>query len=172
MQPFSPERDPYRARKRLRFAVVVVLILAAGTLPAFANPSVKTNWSTYSVTSTSVDQILREMQQNGPNGFWAFTRWYVRWSGSCRVSLEINYTMPKHTRRGAMPAKIRVEWDSMIAALKAHEQQHGAHGINAARELVQKGCRNGDAIVAKWAEQDRIYDRNTGHGRTEGVIFP
>ncbi len=80
--------------------------------------------------------------------------------------------MPKHTRRGAMPAKIRVEWDSMIAALKAHEQQHGAHGINAARELVQKGCRNGDAIVAKWAEQDRIYDRNTGHGRTEGVIFP
>lgn len=160
------------ARKRARFIVVVLLILGASTISAFANPTVKTNWSTYSVTATGVDQILRQMQQKGPNGFWAYTRWYVRWTGSCQVSLEISYTMPKHTKRGAMPPHIRAAWDRMIAALRAHEEQHGAHGINAAHELVRNGCRNGNAIVAKWAEQDRIYDRLTGHGRSEGVVFP
>lgn len=170
-KPIEPDPD-FTRRKRLRFVVVVLLLLGASTLAALANPTIKTNWNTYAVTATGVDQILRQMKQKGPNGFWAYTRWYVRWTGSCKVSLEISYTMPQHTNRNAMPANIRAEWDNMIAALKAHEEQHGAHGINAARELVQKGCRNGDAIVAKWSEQDRLYDRRTGHGRTEGVVFP
>lgn len=166
------EIDHLRARKRGRFLIVALLVLAASTISAFANPSVKTNWGTYSVTGTTVDTILRQMKQKGPNGFWAYTQWRVRWSSTCQVSLEIQYTMPRHTRRGAMPVNIRTEWDQMIAALKSHEEQHGAHGVSAAKELVRQGCRNGNAIVQKWAEQDRIYDRRTGHGRTEGVTFP
>ncbi|MEM1274835.1 MAG: DUF922 domain-containing protein [Pseudomonadota bacterium] len=169
----SDNEDAYvRARKRMRFVVVALLILACSTISAFANPTVQTRWVNYAVTGTTVDTILQQMRDNGPNGSWAYTRWYVRWTASCEVALEINYTMPKHTRRGAMPANIRAEWDKMIAALMAHEEQHGAHGRNAARELVQKRCRNGNAIVQKWAEQDRIYDRVTDHGRTEGVTFP
>lgn len=168
----AKEMTVLTTRKRVRFIVIVALIVAATTLASFANPTIKTNWTTYRVNATSVDGILREMQQNGPNGYWAYTRWYVRWSGSCQVSLEIRYTMPKHTQRAAMATSTRAAWDQMIAALKSHEEQHGAHGINAARELVRNGCRNGNRIVAKWAEQDRIYDRQTGHGRSEGVIFP
>lgn len=170
----SDNEDAYfRARKRTRFVVVVaLLILACSTISAFANPTVQTRWITYAVTGTTVDTILRQMQENGPNGFWAYTSWYVRWTASCQVTVEINYTMPKHARREAMPAHIRVEWDQMVAALKSHEKQHGVHGVNAANELVQKRCRNGNAIVQKWAEQDRVYDRMTGHGRTEGVTFP
>ena len=166
------EMAQLRARKRARFLIVVLLILAFSTISAFANPTVQTKWSTYAVTGTTVDSILRQMRDNGPNGFWAYTRWYVRWTAACQVSLEISYTMPQHTRRDAMPAHIRAEWDQMVAALKAHEQQHGVHGMNAARELVQKRCLNGNAIVQRWSEQDRIYDRATGHGRTEGVTFP
>lgn len=166
------EMTQLRARKRSRFVIVTLLILAVSTISAFANPTVQTNWSTYSVSGTSVDTILSQMRQKGPNGFWAYTRWYVRWSGSCQVSLEINYTIPKHTRLEALPPNIRSAWTQMFSALKTHEEQHGAHGLNAARELVQKRCRNGNAIVEKWAEQDRVYDRRTGHGRSEGVVFP
>mgnify|MGYP001792138813 FL=1 len=166
------EDASFRARKRTRFVVVALLILVCSTISAFANPTVQTRWINYAVTGTTVDTILNQMRDNGPNGFWAYTRWYVRWTASCQVSLEINYTIPKHTRRGAMPAQTRIAWDRMIAALRAHEEQHGVHGMNAARELVQKRCRNGNAIVQKWAEQDRIFDRVTGHGRTEGVTFP
>lgn len=162
----------FRARKRTRFVVVTLLILACSTISAFANPSVQTKWASYAVTGTTVDTILRQLRNNSPNGVWAHTTWNVRWTVSCQVSLAIKHTLPKHARRGDMPAHIRVEWDQMVVALRAHEQQHGVHGMNAAYELVQKRCRNGNAIVQKWAEQDRVYDRMTGHGRTEGVTFP
>jgi predicted secreted Zn-dependent protease len=133
-----------------RFPFVTVASLLLGYLlsgPVLANPTVKTNWGSYTVNGTTAEALLSQMRRKGPNGFWAYTRWYVRWTGSCRVSLEINYTMPRHTNRGGMPANLRQQWDRMIAALKAHEEQHGAHGINAARELVQKRCKNGDAVL-------------------------
>lgn len=159
-------------RKRVRFVIVALIILGVSTLASFANPTIKTNWITYPVTATSADQILRQLQENGPNGFWGFTRWYVRWTGACEVTLEIDYIMPLHMNRNEMHPTTRDAWDKMVVALTNHEQQHGAHGTNAAWELVQSGCQNGDAIVTKWSEQDGVYDRRTGHGRTEGVVFP
>lgn len=171
MQRFSILEDN-RTRKRLRFVIVALLILVISTVASFANPTINTQWQTYSVTSATPDQILRELNQKGPNGYWGYTRWYVRWTNDCQVSLEILYTMPKHERPNAMSAHTRARWDKMIVALAAHEQRHGAHGISAARELVQVNCRNGDAIIAKWSEQDRLYDQRTGHGRTEGAVFP
>ncbi|MEO0774651.1 MAG: DUF922 domain-containing protein [Pseudomonadota bacterium] len=171
MQPPNPDPE-FRTRKRLRFVVVTLLILAAGTLSAFANPAIQTNHTTYPVTGIRVDHIMNEFRYNGLNNHWAYTRWHVSWTGHCLVSLEITYIMPEHTRKRDMPANLRASWDRMMGALWAHELQHGTHAMNAAQELVNNGCQNGNAIIAKWQEQDRLFDEATHHGRTQGVIFP
>lgn len=155
-----------------QFAIsVLCAALFCGT-QAWANPTIRENWITYSVDGRSSAEVLSQMRFRGPNGFWAYTRWSVRWSASCKVDLEITYTMPQHTNPAALPRNVLARWKRMHAALVAHERKHGQHGINAAHELVANACRNGNAIIARWAEQDRVLDRRTRHGETEGVVFP
>lgn len=157
---------------KLLCTAVVLTFVVLGPTAVLSNPNIDTKWTTYAVNGSSAEALLNQMQRKGPNGYWAYTRWFVRWTANCKVSLEINYTMPRHMNREAMPSNLRAKWDRMVAALKAHEQKHGAHGISAARELVQKRCWNGNAIVQKWANQDVILDQRTNHGMTEGVVFP
>ena len=126
----------------------------------------------YPVDGRSAQAVLQQLADRGPNGFWAYTSWYVRWSGNCVVTLQIDYTMPRHTRPESLHPSLRQRWVQMVKALHLHERKHGAHGIAAARELVQKNCRNGNAIVQKWADQDRILDKRTDHGASDGVVFP
>lgn len=139
---------------------------------AMAEPIIEENWQTYPVEGTTAGEILRQMQERGPNGFWAYTSWYVRWSADCEVRLQIDYTMPRHTAPHTLDEPLRNDWEAMLKALGQHEEKHGAHGVGAARELFETSCRDGDDIIARWAEQDRILDRETQHGRTEGVVFP
>lgn len=160
-----------RAERQFACALwLVFCVLIAGQ--ARANPTMNEYWSTYPVDGVTARQILNQMGQRGPNGFWAYTSWYVRWTGDCKVSLEISYTMPKHINEAALPADLRARWTAMVAALAAHERKHGQHGVNAANEVFANGCRNGVAITNKWAEQDRALDRRTNHGASEGVVFP
>ena len=49
------------------------------------------------------------------------------------------------------------------------ERLHAAHGVAAAREIHDAGCRNARKIINKWARQDRVLDRTTRHGKTQGV---
>ena len=151
------------------FSTFLILLTSAGL--ASAKPKVKENWSYYEVRGNSIGQLQSQLKSKGPKGFWAYTSWYVRWSGACAVSVEIRYTMPKLIKNDAMPASVLSIWNKMYAALEKHERNHGQHGINAAREIERNGCRNGKAIIRKWAEQDRIYDRKTQHGKTEGIRF-
>ncbi|MEO0370282.1 MAG: DUF922 domain-containing protein [Pseudomonadota bacterium] len=167
----NPQSDLER-RKRLRFVVIVLLIVGASTLSAFANPSVKTAWQYYTVTATTPQGLRSQMLQLRGDDVWGVTRWQVDWTASCRVSVDIIYTIPRHARRSAMPADLLARWDRMIVALRSHEQRHGSHAVRAGREMVQQNCRNAGGIIAKWEEQDRLYDQVTGHGRTEGAVFP
>lgn len=157
--------------RHLAFLLALALSCAiAGA--ASAKPSVKEKWAGYRVDATTANQILAQMNQRGPNGYWAYTSWYVRWTGNCQVSVEINYTMPKHVNEAALPANLRARWEAMVNALVAHERKHGQHGINAANEIAAAGCKNGDAIIRKWANADKVLDQRTTHGKTEGVVFP
>ncbi|KZY32925.1 hypothetical protein A3731_21360 [Roseovarius sp. HI0049] len=155
-----------------RAALGTFALVLAASPSALANPVIKENWETYPVDATTAPEILRQMGERGPDGFWAYARWYVRWSENCEVRLRIEYTMPRHVNPALMDEPLRLSWEKMIEALGKHEEQHGAHGVGAARELVTAECRDGNAIVDRWAEQDRIYDRETDHGRFEGVVFP
>ncbi|MEQ8291983.1 MAG: DUF922 domain-containing protein [Roseovarius sp.] len=150
----------------------VLAAILAGSLPALANPTIKESWESYPVDGTSAAEILFQMAIRGPEGYWAYAQWYVRWSGTCEVRVRIEYMMPRHVNPALLDEPLRLSWEKMVGALRRHEAQHGAHEVGAAKELVATDCRDGNAIVARWSEKDRIYDRETDHGRFEGVIFP
>lgn len=144
--------------------------LLAGAF-AFAEPSVKVIERPYKVDATTTQGLIFQMSTRGPVGFWAFTRTNVAWRGQCDVRVKIRYSMPVHTRPERMPPDVRAEWERMLKALRRHEEKHGAHAINAGREIEQAGCIGGLAILRKWRGQDKALDARTDHGRKEGVFL-
>lgn len=151
---------------------VLAAVLAIWAQPSLAKPSVSIKEQSYSVDALTADGILDQMRKRGPRGHWAYTDWYVKWTGSCKTSVSITYTMPRHRNEAKLDPALRKRWKAMLAALRKHEEKHGQHGIKAAREIESAKCANGDALIRKWADQDRVLDKRTGHGRREGVVFP
>ncbi len=137
-----------------------------------ANPTIKTNWKYYNISGSTSKELIAAMRQKGPNGFWAFARWSIRWTGKCQVSLKINYTLPRWKNKNSGPKQLQANWNKMVAALKKHEQLHGLNGINAAKEIVKTKCKNGDQTISKWANQDKVLDRKTDNGQNQGVVLP
>ena len=149
-------------------AFLILLALGAAA-PLAAAPTMQERLSYYPVSGRNLGELRRDMAQNGPNGFWGYTSWYVEWSASCDVSLRIDITMPQLKRPERLSPQDLAIWQRMEAALLAHERLHAAHGVAAAREIHDAKCRNAQAIIQKWAQQDRVLDQTTQHGRTQGV---
>ena len=42
-------------------------------------------------TTGQLEFWREEMRRKGPDGFWAYTRWYIKWSRECSVRLTITY---------------------------------------------------------------------------------
>ncbi len=139
---------------------------------AEAKPSVSTKTYYYDVSGGSAADIRQDLRENGPNGYWAYTNWYVSWTGSCQITVEIDITLPRLVDRERLPKSYLVAWDNMIRVLTEHENQHAQHGINAANEIEDSDCRRAYAIIDHWAEQDRILDRETQNGNLQGVELP
>lgn len=146
-------------------------MLFAVTTAATAAPKVSVDWTFYEVRGNTIKALRDAINKNGPRGYWALTTWYIEWTGTCQVSLKITYQMPKLMNADTLPAPVKSQWDTMYAALKAHEETHGAHGLQAAQELERQQCKNGNAIIDKWAAEDRAYDRRSNHGANEGIRF-
>ena len=151
--------------------VVATFLALAPAGPADAAPKVKQITRVYKVSATSVQGLILEMNRRGPRGYWGFTEWNVRWSRSCKLEVDVIYTLPRHANPSSMPADVRQKFDSMLAALTKHERQHGQHGIRAAQEIEANRCRNGHAIIKKYNAADIAYDKKTGHGVLEGATL-
>ncbi len=168
----------------LRPALLAALLIAAAAAPVPAavpaqQPaetapegfSTEIRETTYAVAGTTARALRRAMRETGPKGYWAYTRWRVRWSSDCEVRLTISYTFPELADRAAVPLPLRQNWDAMLVALKAHEQRHGDHGRQAAAEILAAGCKGAKAIIRRWSREDGRLDARTRHGRTEGVLL-
>ena len=153
----------------MKFLVVLFFALTSFSYAHAANPSIKTTFKYYKIKGDTAQNLKRQMKRKGPRGYWAYAKWNVKWSSKCKVKVSIKITMPQWQNKSEAPATLQKKWSKMISALKKHELNHGNHGINAAKELVSKKCKNAKKIVRKWAKQDKIYDRKTNHGRKEGV---
>jgi predicted secreted Zn-dependent protease len=130
----------------------------------------------------------------------ALTQWTVRWNfhfrqmgPSCvlealKTDLEITYQLPRWTDRESAPQDLIRKWDRYYAALKRHEDGHAAIGRRAAEEIDRElrkivqpgGCNNfsntvntaANRILDLYKQEEKDYDDNTSHGRTQGAIFP
>ncbi|MFT4716496.1 MAG: putative secreted Zn-dependent protease [Paracoccaceae bacterium] len=138
---------------------------------AQAEPEIKVVINYYDVSGTSGRELKYQMKKLGPKGFWAYARWNVRWSSDCDLSVLITYTYPRLKNPSEVPTGVQINWQLMMEKLVLHEEGHGQHGINAATEIEQAGCKGSVKIVKRWAAQDKSYDAETRHGRTQGIYL-
>lgn len=116
---------------------------------------------------------------------------YARRGGSCRttrvdVVVEITVTLPRWTPPSGTPVALRHRWNRFRSRLEAHEAGHvriaRRGGVRLLRELeglrrdacarMEEAARTrADALLARVHEDHLRYDRDTGHGRTQGVVW-
>ncbi|HEX4329461.1 MAG TPA: DUF922 domain-containing protein [Burkholderiales bacterium] len=120
------------------------------------------------------------------NAHWNF-RWNSDASGRCRltsvqVSLRAEILLPQ--LRGA-DGRQAAAFERFITALRRHEMGHYEHGRQAAAEIERdllalppaascaaleaQANQGAHRSVARYAAMDVQYDRETGHGRTQGA---
>ncbi len=132
--------------------------------------------------------------------FDAYTTWRVTWTyfyapagKGCRLTeistlLDGTIELPRWERNGRASDSLVRKWERYLAALRIHEDGHYAHGVAARNEIQALGqsfqitgsCTtmaeafNDEAksILAKYGAMDATYDRDTGHGKSQGAIFP
>jgi predicted secreted Zn-dependent protease len=145
----------------------------------------------------SISRALSQASPIRQNGqiYHAYTGWKVQWNfwwreqrdGRCRIErtrtrLHTIITLP---RLGGGDAQQRQRFERYLDALREHEQGHHRIGQAAAAEidaallatpeypscteLQQQANQRANAILQRHAEQERQYDRQTGHGRTQGA---
>ena len=157
--------------RKLFLTIVMVCV------PIIANSgpfkSDKVTIQTYAVGAPSLPELRTQMRRLGPNGYWAYTKTNWRWDGQCNMTFTATITMPELTDRFLLDAAELAEWDRMIAALRAHEDQHVEIGRGWAAAIKATGCDASklDAINAKWRAREQAFDRDTDHGATLGVTL-
>ena len=122
---------------------------------------------------------------------WNFR--YVPSSGGCRFS-EITVTvtgdiiLPRWEPGEIRSDGLAKKWRAYLSALLKHEYGHYNHGMRAGEEIRSLGQTfrvTGDCsrigqdfndraalILEKYRAMDGKYDIDTGHGRTQGAVFP
>ena len=111
---------------------------------------------------------------------------------SCRlhdvqVTLDVSVALPAWTPAPDAPYALRRDWARFDGSLRRHEDHHrvlaerGAERIRAEMDgLAAPTCAGVDAEARRRAERLRIetdaahrrYDDETGHGRTQGAVWP
>ena len=118
---------------------------------------------------------------------WRYqTRWRGNGAGGCdpataEVEMTIVVTLPELTNRDALDRREREQWDRYFTALIGHEQNHARIAL-AGAEQMRNFMRNAPDCATMQAAQARVsasinaanasYDERTGHGRTEGAVYP
>lgn len=134
------------------------------------------------------------IRQNGQI-YHAYTRWQVQWNfwwreqrdGRCQIDLtrtrlSATITLP---RLGGGDAQQRQRFEQYLGALREHELGHYRIGQAAAAEidaallatpeypscteLQQQANQRANAVLQRHVEHERRYDRDTGHGRSQGA---
>lgn len=120
----------------------------------------------------------------------ALSGWTMRWRWprtrrGCRlaaatVRFRATVTMPRLAPTARLTEAERAVWDGYVAALARHEAGHVRYSYDHRADVLAaiRGatCATADrAAAAALAGLDAYhvgYDRETGHGRTQGASFP
>ena len=107
---------------------------------------------------------------------------------SFKVALEITYRYPKWVNTDGAPQTLVNKWDYYIKHLITHENGHRDMAVEAAAELSRavvalppaESCAEFDREVRALSRErmeklnadQKSYDETTGHGKTQGAMFP
>jgi predicted secreted Zn-dependent protease len=124
---------------------------------------------------------------------WKLNYGYDRTPQTCavdsfRVALEIDYRYPKWVRGNDAAQPLVDKWDGYMKRLVMHENGHRNLAVDAAAELSRivaqlppaRSCAELDREVRtlghermeKLNADEKSYDETTGHGKTQGAVFP
>lgn len=125
-----------------------------------------------------------------------FTRWNYTWESgvhSCKItgvrtSVEVIHRIPRWVNPDQAPPALWSQWERYMENLLLHERGHRDIGIAAASEIEaaigrmppERSCKAlettanalGERTLERYRELEADYDKNTGHGRTQGAVFP
>lgn len=130
----------------------------------------------------------------------ANTEWVVRWSyryaqtgNQCKIrsantNVAITFTLPKWNIPANADRSLVADWNAYLASLYLHEEGHKLNGVNAGQDIAQalnrlpaqSSCKalersiqsTARAIIKQYNQKDLDYDHTTGHGYTQGAVFP
>jgi predicted secreted Zn-dependent protease len=153
----------------------------------------------YPIAGTTRVALRQELASAGPvddggQRVHGYTRWTVHWSyalrtdaDGCRASrvnaaVDLVTILPRLV--GDAPQPVRSAWSEYIARLGVHEDGHAEIGLEAARALrraledievgncddfAARANRAANEVFARQRAREQAYDRDTGHGSTQGV---
>ena len=196
----QPHARPLRLPATLCGALLVGSLLLAGTARADLAEHLDYTWYPVPLQKgASLRDLLNAASPVHTDGrtYHAHTEWHVHWhyhylpqpGGGCRIdsvhtTLTATITLPAPADPPIADSSAFVTY---LGALKRHEQGHYAIGRSAAAAIdqgilalpSQDSCAGlaatADAFaneeLARARDTEARYDRDTGHGRTQGAVL-
>ncbi|MGQ0564712.1 MAG: DUF922 domain-containing protein [Gemmobacter sp.] len=141
-------------------------------LPALSQTdiAVDVTYEAYELDSDTLPDIQAEMNLEGPYGFPAYTTWAVTWTAACEISVTATIIQPDLGLDADLSEEDEQTFRTVLENLEAHEENHIAFGMGFAEEVQEMGCQGDTAtVLQEWLAEERQYDIDTEHGRTEGA---
>lgn len=149
----------------------------------------------YEITGQSAEDLRAQMDLYGPtaDGYKgdAAANWYITWDwpgygtthcdlSQATTTLEVIVTLPQWEIPADASPELKEHWQTYLNHLYQHEQGHVDlyyQYYPQVKEAIRDAtCSQADAAAQAVLETiraaDRAYDSQTGHGQTQGAVFP
>jgi predicted secreted Zn-dependent protease len=171
-----------------------------GVPPGMTTTAEEVRYEVFGTTPTELRQSMRDRGPLEQGRRWdGYTNWRVGWtyryamrSGTCEITeVEVAYSsrvvLPEWRAPSGTSVDLRRDWNRYLAALRTHEEGHVRIGADAAREILAgigaltapsctdmsaRADRLGHRTLDEFRARQRAYDAETGHGRTQGAVWP
>jgi predicted secreted Zn-dependent protease len=127
----------------------------------------------YELEGHNLTDILIEIREKGPSGFWGLTRTrnFVK-TETCSTRHLANLTMPRLSERTKerFSAAEKLEFLRMYTALHSHELRHVDNGRRYSEAEHALGCPSDDHLFFDYFSADQYrLDERSKHGSRQGL---
>jgi predicted secreted Zn-dependent protease len=150
-------------------------------------------YDVYAITPAAIRNELNSKLLRDPSGATgdSLTEWHYSWrwktepgreceTQSAEIVFRAKVTLPKLVDRRRLDASTDAAWRRYMNALIEHEAEH-VRLAYAGRSSIESAVRGATCTAANAAgnqaanylrQQDIDFDRRTGHGLSNGAVFP
>lgn len=173
------------------------MIASVADLHESASAPAQVSVTRYVIEGRTPDDVRRLINERRPTGAsgtghdavtsWRFqVDWATDAQGECVPSTVtvlpvISITLPTLTQEHRRAGRLQQAWTRYLQRLEAHERRHADLVVSGTAKMqaeMRAASSCGDMIRAsdRWRSNilaaNREYDERTGHGRSEGAVFP